>query len=106
MASIAVSVSEFPAASVTVRVMICEAEGQTVSVGFVEPLDQRYVNGAVPELMTGIIVKQEPSQRVAPVICALNAQAGKLTFWVMVEVHPAAFETLSVTGNVAGPVPG
>ncbi len=64
------------------------------------------MNGAVPELMTGITVKHEPSQMVAPVICALSAQAGKFTFWVMVDVHPAAFETLSVTGNVAGPVPG
>ena len=64
------------------------------------------MKGAVPEAITGVIVKQAPSQIVVPAICALRAQDGKLTFWVTLAEHPAAVETLSVTGWLAGPEPG
>ena len=43
---------------------------------------------------------------MVPAICALRAHDGKLTFWVTLAEHPAAFETLSVTGKLAGPDPG
>ena len=39
IATSAVSVSEFPAASVTVNEIICVADGQTVIDGLVEPFD-------------------------------------------------------------------
>lgn len=39
IASIAVSVSELPAASVTVNEIICVSDGQTVIEGLIEPFD-------------------------------------------------------------------